>query len=129
MRISAWSSDVCSSDLLSSNDPNLQNIPIRTEEGRKIRTAFVAEPGNVLLSVDYSQIELRLVADIAGIESLRKAFLDGIDIHAQTASEMFGVPLDQMTSETPRRAKARSEARRVGNECVSRCRFRWSPYH
>src|SRR3546814_6331005 len=106
MRISAWSSDVCSSDLLSSNDPNLQNIPIRTEEGRKIRTAFVAEPGNVLLSVDYSQIALRLGADIAGIESLRKAFLDGIDIHAQTASEMFGVPLDQMTSETRRRAKA-----------------------
>src|SRR3546814_16435723 len=106
MRISAWSSDVCSSDLLSSNDPNLQNIPIRTEEGRKIRTAFVAEPGNVLLSVDYSQIELRLVADIAGIESLRKEFLDGIDIHAQTASEMFGVPLDKMTSETRRRAKA-----------------------
>jgi DNA polymerase-1 len=74
---------------LSSNDPNLQNIPIRTEEGRKIRTAFVAEPGNVLLSVDYSQIELRLVADIAGIESLRQAFLDGKDIHAQTASEGF----------------------------------------
>jgi len=91
---------------LSSNDPNLQNIPVRTEEGRKIRTAFVAEPGNVLLSVDYSQIELRLVADIAGIESLRQAFLDGKDIHAQTASEVFGVPLDEMTSETRRRAKA-----------------------
>src|SRR3546814_13405146 len=95
---------------LSSNDPNLQNIPIRTEEGRKIRTAFVAEPGNVLLSVDYSQIELRLVADIAGIESLRKAFLDGIDIHAQTASEMFGVPIDQ-----------RPEERRGRKECVSTC--------
>jgi DNA polymerase-1 len=91
---------------LSSNDPNLQNIPVRTEEGRKIRTAFVAEPGNVLLSVDYSQIELRLVADIAGIESLRQAFLDGKDIHAQTASEVFGVPLDEMTPETRRRAKA-----------------------
>ncbi|MEQ8395773.1 DNA polymerase I [Thalassobaculum sp.] len=91
---------------LSSNDPNLQNIPIRTEEGRKIRTAFVAEPGNVLLSVDYSQIELRLVADIAGIESLRKAFLDGIDIHAQTASEVFGVPLSEMTPDIRRKAKA-----------------------
>ncbi|MEQ8817518.1 MAG: DNA polymerase I [Thalassobaculum sp.] len=91
---------------LSSNDPNLQNIPIRSEEGRKIRTAFVAEPGNVLLSVDYSQIELRLVADIAGIESLRKAFLDGIDIHAQTASEVFGVPLAEMTPDIRRKAKA-----------------------
>src|SRR3546814_20298003 len=84
---------------LSSNDPNLQNIPIRTEEGRKIRTAFVAEPGNVLLSVDYSQIELRLVADIAGIESLRKAFLDGIALHAQTAPQMFGVPLNHRPSQ------------------------------
>ncbi len=91
---------------LSSNDPNLQNIPIRTEEGRKIRTAFVAEPGNVLLSVDYSQIELRLVADIAGIDSLRQAFLGGIDIHAQTASEVFGVPLSEMTSDIRRKAKA-----------------------
>jgi len=91
---------------LSSNDPNLQNIPIRTEEGRKIRTAFVAEPGNVLLSVDYSQIELRLVADIAGLETMRAAFRDGIDIHAQTASEVFGVPLDEMTPETRRKAKA-----------------------
>jgi len=91
---------------LSSNDPNLQNIPIRTEEGRKIRTAFVADAGNVLLSVDYSQIELRLVADIAGIESLRRAFLDGIDIHAQTASEVFGVPLAEMTPDIRRKAKA-----------------------
>ncbi len=91
---------------LSSNDPNLQNIPIRTEEGRKIRTAFVAEPGNLLLSVDYSQIELRLVADIAGLETMRAAFNDGIDIHAQTASEVFGVPLAEMTSEIRRKAKA-----------------------
>jgi DNA polymerase-1 len=91
---------------LSSNDPNLQNIPIRTEEGRKIRTAFVADEGHTLLSVDYSQIELRLVADIAGIESLREAFRKGIDIHAQTASEVFGVPLDEMTSEVRRKAKA-----------------------
>ncbi len=91
---------------LSSNDPNLQNIPIRTEEGRKIRTAFVAEPGNLLLSVDYSQIELRLVADIAGLETMRAAFRDGIDIHAQTASEVFGVPLAEMTPEIRRKAKA-----------------------
>ncbi len=91
---------------LSSNDPNLQNIPIRTEEGRKIRTAFVAEPGHVLLSVDYSQIELRLVADIAGLETMRAAFRDGVDIHAQTASEVFGIPLDEMTPDTRRKAKA-----------------------
>lgn len=91
---------------LSSNDPNLQNIPIRTEEGRKIRTAFVPEPGNKLISIDYSQIELRLVADIAGLESLRQAFLDGLDIHAQTASEVFGIPLAEMDGETRRKAKA-----------------------
>ena len=91
---------------LSSNDPNLQNIPIRTEEGRKIRTAFVPEAGYILLSVDYSQIELRLVADIAGLDSLREAFHKGIDIHAQTASEVFGVPLDQMDGDTRRNAKA-----------------------
>jgi DNA polymerase I len=91
---------------LSSTDPNLQNIPIRTEEGRKIRRAFVAEPGNLLLSVDYSQIELRLVADIAGIEALKQAFRDGVDVHAATASQVFGVPLDQMTGEIRRKAKA-----------------------
>ncbi|MBP5856499.1 DNA polymerase I [Marivibrio halodurans] len=91
---------------LSSTDPNLQNIPIRTEEGRKIRTAFVAPKGSVLISLDYSQIELRLVAHMAGIETLRDAFLDGQDIHAATASEVFGVPLDQMTPEVRRQAKA-----------------------
>lgn len=91
---------------LSSTDPNLQNIPIRTEEGRKIRRAFVAEPGCVLLSVDYSQIELRLVAEIAGIEALKQAFRDGVDVHAATASQVFAVPLDQMTSEIRRKAKA-----------------------
>ncbi|MEC7572818.1 MAG: DNA polymerase I, partial [Pseudomonadota bacterium] len=91
---------------LSSNDPNLQNIPIRTEEGRKIRTAFVAPAGHVLLSVDYSQIELRLVADIAGLASMCAAFRDGVDIHAQTASEVFGLPLADMDGETRRKAKA-----------------------
>ncbi len=91
---------------LSSTDPNLQNIPVRTEEGRKIRRAFVAAPGNKLLSVDYSQIELRLVAEMAGIKELKDAFRDGLDIHAATASQVFGVPLDQMTSETRRKAKA-----------------------
>lgn len=91
---------------LSSTDPNLQNIPIRTEEGRKIRRAFVARPGHLLLSVDYSQIELRLVAEMAGVPALRRAFHDGIDIHAMTASQVFGVPLDQMTSEIRRKAKA-----------------------
>jgi len=91
---------------LSSNEPNLQNIPIRTEAGRQIRTAFVAEPGHKLISVDYSQIELRLVAAIAGVEALKSAFRDGIDIHAMTASQVFGVPLEEMTPETRRRAKA-----------------------
>jgi DNA polymerase-1 len=91
---------------LSSADPNLQNIPIRTEEGRKIRTAFVPEPGHKLISADYSQIELRLLADIADIPQLKKAFADGIDIHATTASEMFGVPVQGMSAEVRRRAKA-----------------------
>jgi DNA polymerase-1 len=91
---------------LSSNDPNLQNIPVRTEEGRKIRQAFVADRGNVLISADYSQIELRLLAHIGDIPQLKKAFSDGLDIHAMTASEMFGVPIEGMPSETRRRAKA-----------------------
>ena len=91
---------------LSSSDPNLQNIPIRTAEGRQIRTAFVPEEDAVLISADYSQIELRLVAHIANEASMIDAFNHGVDIHAQTASEVFGVPLDEMTSETRRRAKA-----------------------
>ena len=91
---------------LSSTDPNLQNIPIRTEEGRRIREAFVAGPGNVLVSLDYSQIELRILAHIADIPALKQAFAEGLDIHAMTASEMFGVPLDQMTPEIRRQAKA-----------------------
>ncbi|HYH39506.1 MAG TPA: DNA polymerase I [Azospirillum sp.] len=90
---------------LSSTDPNLQNIPIRNEEGRKIRRAFVAEPGCKLVSVDYSQIELRLVAEMAGIEALKTAFREGIDVHAMTASQVFGVPLDQMTPDIRRKAK------------------------
>jgi len=91
---------------LSSSDPNLQNIPIRTPEGRQIRTAFVPEEGAVLISADYSQIELRLVAHIAKEASMIEAFNHGVDIHAQTASEVFGVPLEEMTAETRRRAKA-----------------------
>ena len=91
---------------LSSNDPNLQNIPIRTEEGRKIRKAFIAEPGHVLISADYSQIELRILAHVGDIPQLKKAFMDGHDIHAATASEMFGVPIEGMPAETRRRAKA-----------------------
>jgi DNA polymerase-1 len=91
---------------LSSSEPNLQNIPIRTEEGRKIRRAFVAEPGHKLMSADYSQIELRLLAEIADIPALKHAFRDGLDIHAMTASEMFGVPIAGMPGEVRRRAKA-----------------------
>ena len=91
---------------LSSSDPNLQNIPIRTPEGRQIRTAFVARKGYKLISADYSQIELRLVAHVAGEESMIAAFHKGVDIHAQTAAEVFNVPLETMDAETRRRAKA-----------------------
>jgi DNA polymerase I len=91
---------------LSSSEPNLQNIPIRTEEGRKIRKAFIAEQGFKLVSADYSQIELRLLAEIADVPALRQAFQEGTDIHAMTASEMFGVPVKGMAPEVRRRAKA-----------------------
>ena len=91
---------------LASTDPNLQNIPIRSEEGRRIREAFVAPAGRVLVSLDYSQIELRILAHMADLPALKAAFKQGIDIHAMTASEMFNVPLDQMTSDIRRRAKA-----------------------
>ncbi len=91
---------------LSSNEPNLQNIPVRTEDGRRIRTAFVATPGHKLISADYSQIELRVLAHIADIPQLKKAFADGQDIHAMTASEMFNVPMKDMDSSVRRRAKA-----------------------
>src|SRR6185312_7026662 len=91
---------------LSSTDPNLQNIPIRTEEGSRIRRAFIAEPGHVLVSADYSQIELRLLAHVADIPQLRESFLRGEDIHARTAAEVFGIPIEGMDPMTRRRAKA-----------------------
>jgi DNA polymerase-1 len=91
---------------LSSSEPNLQNIPIRTEDGRKIRRAFIADKGMKLVSADYSQIELRLLAEIADIPALKTAFREGLDIHAMTASEMFGVPVKGMPGEVRRRAKA-----------------------
>ncbi|MDX2158067.1 MAG: DNA polymerase I [Hyphomicrobiaceae bacterium] len=91
---------------LASAEPNLQNIPVRTKEGREIRTAFIADTGAKLISADYSQIELRVLAHIADIPQLKKAFADGLDIHAMTASEMFGVPVKDMPSEVRRRAKA-----------------------
>jgi DNA polymerase-1 len=91
---------------LSSSEPNLQNIPVRNEAGRKIRRAFVAEAGHKLISADYSQIELRLLAHIADIPALKSAFAEGLDIHAMTASEMFGVPIQDMPGEVRRRAKA-----------------------
>ena len=90
---------------LSSNDPNLQNIPIRTVEGRRVREAFVAPAGSVIASADYSQIELRIMAHISGDESLLRAFKEGIDVHRATAAEVFGVPVDQVSSEQRRYAK------------------------
>jgi DNA polymerase I len=97
---------VAATGRFSSNNPNLQNIPIRTEEGRRIRRTFIAEPGHLLLSADYSQIELRLAAHVAEVPELKQAFRDGIDIHALTASQVFGVPLAEMDANTRRRAKA-----------------------
>ncbi|WP_299922958.1 DNA polymerase I [uncultured Pelagimonas sp.] len=91
---------------LASTDPNLQNIPVRTEDGRRIREAFIAPEGKVLVSLDYSQIELRVLAQMAGIDALKEAFKQGHDIHAMTASEMFNVPLDEMTPDVRRQAKA-----------------------
>ncbi|MBL9058730.1 MAG: DNA polymerase I, partial [Mangrovicoccus sp.] len=91
---------------LASTDPNLQNIPVRSEDGRRIREAFVADTGKVLVSLDYSQIELRILAHIAGIDALKQAFQDGIDIHALTAAEMFGVPVEGMDPMIRRQAKA-----------------------
>ncbi|MGE0748768.1 MAG: DNA polymerase I, partial [Rhodospirillales bacterium] len=102
----SYAQAIASTGRLSSNEPNLQNIPIRTEEGRKIRKAFVADDGCVLLSADYSQIELRLLADVAGIETLKEAFRNGADIHAMTASEVFGVPVKGMDPAVRNRAKA-----------------------
>lgn len=102
----SYSQAVASTGRLASTDPNLQNIPIRSEEGRKIRKAFIAEPGTTLLSADYSQIELRLLAHVAGIDTLKEAFHAGHDIHAITASQVFGVPIEGMDPMVRRNAKA-----------------------
>ena len=102
----SYSIAVASTGRLSSNDPNLQNIPVRTEEGRKIRGAFIADKGNILLSADYSQIELRLLAHVAGIDVLKQAFHDELDIHALTASQVFDVPVEGMDPMVRRQAKA-----------------------
>src|ERR1700744_2436817 len=96
---------IASTGRLSSNDPNLQNIPIRTEEGSRIRHAFIAEPGHSLVSADYSQIELRLLAHVADLPVLRESFANGEDIHARTASEVFGIPMEGMDPMTRRRAR------------------------
>ena len=97
---------ITSTGRLASSDPNLQNIPIRTEEGKKIRSAFLASPGMKLLSVDYSQIELRLLAHMANLPELQQAFKENKDIHIETAAQVFGIPLDQVTAELRQRAKA-----------------------
>ena len=102
----SYSLAATSTGRLASTDPNLQNIPVRTPEGRQIRTAFVASPGHKLVSADYSQIELRVLAHVADIPQLKKAFTDGLDIHAMTASEMFNVPIEGMDPAVRRRAKA-----------------------
>jgi len=102
----SYAQAIASTGRLSSTDPNLQNIPVRTEDGRKIRRAFIADKGNVLLSADYSQIELRLLAHVADIGPLKEAFLNGADIHARTASEVFGIPMDGMDGAVRNRAKA-----------------------
>ena len=102
----SFSMTITTTGRLSSSEPNLQNIPVRTEEGRKIRKAFIAPSGKVLISADYSQIELRLVAHVAKIEGLKEAFHHGIDIHAMTASQVFGIPLEGMDPMVRRRAKA-----------------------
>jgi DNA polymerase-1 len=102
----SYSLAATSTGRLASTDPNLQNIPVRTEEGRKIRQAFIAPQGKSLISADYSQIELRVVAHVADVPQLKKAFAEGQDIHAMTASEMFGVPLAGMDPMVRRRAKA-----------------------
>lgn len=102
----SYAQAIAATGRLSSNDPNLQNIPIRTDEGARIRRTFIAAPGHALISADYSQIELRLLAHVADIAALKKSFADGEDIHARTASEVFGVPMDKMDPLTRRRAKA-----------------------
>jgi len=102
----SYAQAVASTGRLSSSDPNLQNIPVRTDEGRKIRRAFVADKGWRLVSADYSQIELRLLAHVAGIDALKEAFRQGHDIHAMTASQVFGVPMKGMDANVRRRAKA-----------------------
>ncbi|WP_120499322.1 DNA polymerase I [Roseovarius sp. EL26] len=102
----SYSQTGASTGRMASTDPNLQNIPVRSEEGRRIREAFIAAPGNTLISLDYSQIELRILAHIAKIDALKQAFSDGIDIHAMTASEMFGVPVENMDPMVRRQAKA-----------------------
>ncbi|MFL2726473.1 MAG: DNA polymerase I, partial [Gammaproteobacteria bacterium] len=97
---------VTSTGRLSSTEPNLQNIPIKTEEGRKIRQAFIAEPANIIISADYSQIELRIMAHLSEDTNLTRAFKEGLDVHASTASEIFSIPIDEVTSDHRRKAKA-----------------------
>src|SRR5690606_6047290 len=97
---------VAATGRLSSVEPNLQNIPIRSELGREIRRAFVASPGKVLIAVDYSQIELRVMAHLSGDEVLTRAFVEGVDVHTQTAAEVFGIPREEVGDHERRVAKA-----------------------
>jgi DNA polymerase-1 len=103
---SHFTQNLTSTSRLSSSDPNLQNIPIRTDEGALIRKAFIAEKGNLLISADYSQIELRLLCHMAEVPALAKAFVEGKDIHTATASEIFHIPIDEVSVEYRRKAKA-----------------------
>ena len=102
----SFNQTVTATGRISSTEPNLQNIPVRTELGREIRKAFIPEEGYTLVDADYSQIELRVLAHITGDETLKRAFLEGVDIHTLTASQVFSVPLDQVTPDMRRSAKA-----------------------
>ena len=101
----SYNQTVTATGRISSTNPNLQNIPVRTDEGREIRRAFIADPGDMIMSADYSQIELRLIADLSADRDMIEGFLSGDDIHRITASKIYGVPLEEVTDDQRRHAK------------------------